>query len=70
MITWLVLDLGDVVLKRTEAIPDLAKLLDVAPERMQTAYWSYRRDYDSSPTPPRSGPPSPGTPARRRRPRS
>lgn len=46
MINWLVFDLGDVVLKRTEAIPDLAQLLAVPPERLQSAYWTYRRDYD------------------------
>ena len=46
MITWLVFDLGDVVLKRTEAILDLARLLDAAPERLLTAYWTHRREYD------------------------
>lgn len=48
MIKWLVFDLGDVVLKRTEAIPDLARLLDIAPERMLTAYWTHRREYDGN----------------------
>ncbi len=46
MIKWLVFDLGDVVLKRTEAIPDLARLLGAAPERLLTAYWTHRREYD------------------------
>ena len=46
MIKWLVFDLGDVVLRRTEAIPDLARLLGVAPERLSTAYWTHRREYD------------------------
>lgn len=46
MISWLVFDLGDVVLKRTEAIPDLARLLGASPERVLTAYWDHRREYD------------------------
>jgi putative hydrolase of the HAD superfamily len=48
MIKWLVFDLGDVVLKRTEALPDLARLLDAPPERVQSAYWTYRRQYDGN----------------------
>ena len=48
MIKWLVFDLGDVVLKRTEAIPDLARLLDGPPERVLTAYWAHRREYDGN----------------------
>lgn len=46
MIKWLVFDLGDVVLKRTEAIPDLARLLDAPAEQVMTAYWAHRRQYD------------------------
>lgn len=46
MIKWLVFDLGDVVLKRTEAVPDLARLLGASPERLLTAYWAHRREYD------------------------
>lgn len=46
MISWLVFDLGGVVLKQTEAIPDLARLLDAAPAAVSTAYWTHRREYD------------------------
>ena len=46
MINWLVFDLGDVVLMRTEAIPDLARLLEATPERLLSAYWAHRREYD------------------------
>ena len=46
MIIWLVLDLGDVVLRRTQALPDLAALLRTTQARLTDAYWGHRREYD------------------------
>lgn len=46
MITWVVFDLGDVVLASTRALPELAALLDVPPDRFSEAYFAHRREYD------------------------
>lgn len=46
MIDWLVFDLGDVVLRRTQALPDLARLCGAPPKELIAGYWTHRRDYD------------------------
>lgn len=46
MIKWVVFDLGDVVLRSTSALPELAALLGVAPDRFDEAYFAHRRQYD------------------------
>lgn len=46
MIKWVVFDLGDVVLRSTNALPELAARLGVLPDRFGQAYFAHRRDYD------------------------
>ena len=46
MINWVVFDLGDVVLRSSSALPELAALLGVAPHRFTEAYFAHRREYD------------------------
>ncbi len=48
MITWVVFDLGDVVLRRSTALPRLAALLSAGQGDVgfDSAYWRHRRDYD------------------------
>jgi putative hydrolase of the HAD superfamily len=46
MINWVVFDLGDVVLRSTTALPELADLLGVAPDRFTEAYFAHRKEYD------------------------
>ena len=46
MIKCLVFDLGDVVLKPTDAFPDLAARLATPEDRFERAYWAHRREYD------------------------
>lgn len=46
MIKWVVFDLGDVVLLRTEALPSLAGLLGVDEERFAAGYFAHRAHYD------------------------
>ncbi len=46
MIKWVVFDLGDVVLRSTTALPELAAGLAVAPDRFTEAYYAHRREYD------------------------
>lgn len=46
MINWVVFDLGNVVLKNTEALADLALLLEAGPEEVTEAYFAHRTDYD------------------------
>ena len=46
MIRWVVFDLGDVVLRSTGALPELAAMLGVASDRFAEAYYAHRRDYD------------------------
>ncbi|SDO46364.1 putative hydrolase of the HAD superfamily [Nakamurella panacisegetis] len=46
MIKWVVFDLGDVLLARTKALPDLAALLGVDEHRFTDAYFTYRAHYD------------------------
>ncbi len=46
MIKWVVFDLGDVVLKRTNALPSLSSLMVAEHEGFVDAYFRHRRDYD------------------------
>ncbi len=46
MIDWVVFDLGDVLLLRTQAMPQLAGLLAVDQDRFAGAYWQHRAGYD------------------------
>ena len=46
MINWVVFDLGDVVLRSTSALPELATQLGVAPDLFRQAYFAHRREYD------------------------
>jgi len=48
VINWVVFDLGDVVVLRTNALPQLADLLGAQPGSFADAYWAYRREYDLS----------------------
>jgi len=46
VIHWVVFDLGNVVLKATAALPDLAALLAADHEELSDAYFTHRADYD------------------------
>ena len=46
MIKWVVFDLGEVLLQRTAALPELAGVLGVDPERFTEAYFEHRAHYD------------------------
>ncbi|MDQ2739030.1 MAG: HAD family phosphatase [Actinomycetota bacterium] len=46
MINWVVFDLGNVVLKNTEALADLALLLAADPDETTAAYFAHRTEYD------------------------
>ena len=46
MIKWVVFDLGDVLLIRTAALPDLAGALGVDEHRFTDAYFAHRAHYD------------------------
>jgi putative hydrolase of the HAD superfamily len=46
VVRWLVFDYGEVISRRTRALPDLAALLDVPPEPFAAAYWEARDAYD------------------------
>jgi len=46
MIKWVVFDLGNVVLKNTEALTDLALLLAADPDETTAAYFAHRTEYD------------------------
>jgi putative hydrolase of the HAD superfamily len=45
-IRWVIFDLGDVVLRRTTALPRLAALVGMPPEAFGTAYFGARAAYD------------------------
>jgi putative hydrolase of the HAD superfamily len=44
---WVVFDYGEVISKRTRAIPDLAELVGADPISFTTAYWEHRLAYDA-----------------------
>ena len=46
MIKWVVFDLGDVVLKRTTALPALSALMGTDPDGFTKAYFEHRPVYD------------------------
>ena len=46
MIKWVVFDLGDVVLKHTNALPGLSALMATDPDRFTEAYFEHRPVYD------------------------
>ncbi len=50
-IDWVVFDLGEVVLARTERLTELAELLAVSADRLVAAYFGHRRDYDRNSDP-------------------
>ena len=50
-IDWVVFDLGEVVLARTERLAELAALLAVPPDRLVQSYFAQRRDYDRTSDP-------------------
>jgi putative hydrolase of the HAD superfamily len=43
---WIVFDYGEVISKRTRALPELAAVLGADPAAFEIAYWAYRHDYD------------------------
>ena len=43
---WVVFDYGEVISKRTGALPDLARTLGAATEAFEPAYWAERDAYD------------------------
>jgi putative hydrolase of the HAD superfamily len=43
---WIVFDYGEVISKRTRALPDLAGLLGADPIAFEVAYWAHRVQYD------------------------
>ncbi|ASO23019.1 putative hydrolase of the HAD superfamily [Actinoalloteichus hoggarensis] len=45
-IRWVVFDYGEVISRRTTALPDLAAILGVDPTRFEAAYWAARDPYD------------------------
>jgi len=46
VIKWVVFDLGDVVLRRTTALPGLSSLMVAELQGFTKAYYQHRRDYD------------------------
>ncbi|GAB3485505.1 HAD family hydrolase [Amycolatopsis cihanbeyliensis] len=46
MTGWVIFDYGEVISRRTEAIPDLAACLDVPRADFEPAYWARRDAYD------------------------
>lgn len=47
MLRWIVFDYGEVISRRTRALPEMAALLDTDPADFEDAYWAERRDYDA-----------------------
>ncbi|WP_199740633.1 HAD family hydrolase [Saccharopolyspora rhizosphaerae] len=45
--SWIVFDYGEVISRRTTALPELASLLDAEPARFEEAYWAERAEYDA-----------------------
>jgi putative hydrolase of the HAD superfamily len=45
-VNWIVFDYGEVISKRTEAIPDLAAVLGVGEAAFLEQYWALREPYD------------------------
>ncbi|WP_075744380.1 MULTISPECIES: HAD-IA family hydrolase [Actinoalloteichus] len=45
-IRWVVFDYGEVISRRTAALPELAATLGVTPQRFEEAYWAVRDPYD------------------------
>jgi putative hydrolase of the HAD superfamily len=43
---WIVFDYGDVISKRTRAVPELAGVLGADPVAFEDAYWAGRSEYD------------------------
>jgi putative hydrolase of the HAD superfamily len=43
---WIVFDYGEVISKRTRALPELAAVLGADLTAFETAYWAYRLPYD------------------------
>lgn len=43
---WIVFDYGEVISKRTRALPELAGVLGADPVKFESAYWADRLDYD------------------------
>ncbi|KID29250.1 haloacid dehalogenase superfamily protein, subfamily IA, variant 3 with third motif having DD or ED [Prauserella sp. Am3] len=46
MTDWVVFDYGEVLCRRTTALPELAGRLDVPPATFEPAYWAHRDPYD------------------------
>ncbi|MBB3662982.1 putative hydrolase of the HAD superfamily [Prauserella sediminis] len=46
MTGWVVFDYGEVLCRRTTALPELAGRLDVPPATFEPAYWAHRDPYD------------------------
>ncbi|MCP2253478.1 putative hydrolase of the HAD superfamily [Prauserella aidingensis] len=46
MTGWVVFDYGEVLCRRTTALPELAGKLDVPPATFEPAYWAHRDPYD------------------------
>jgi len=47
---WIVFDYGEVISKRTRALPELAAVLGADAIAFENAYWAYRHDYDGGMT--------------------
>ena len=47
MLRWIVFDYGEVISRRTHALPDMAALLDTDLPEFEEAYWAERRAYDA-----------------------
>ncbi|MET0133634.1 MAG: HAD family phosphatase [Kibdelosporangium sp.] len=47
---WIVFDYGEVISRRTQALPDLAAVLGADPIEFEAAYWSSRDGYDRGST--------------------
>lgn len=46
MVRWVVFDYGEVISRRTAALPELAAVLDADPEEFEAAYFAERKAYD------------------------
>lgn len=47
MVRWVVFDYGEVISRRTAALPGIAAMLDADPEEFETAYFAERKAYDA-----------------------
>jgi putative hydrolase of the HAD superfamily len=46
IVRWIVFDYGEVISKRTAALPDLAEVLGTDSVAFESAYWAHREAYD------------------------